>query len=74
MGFLCDGIFWMEYFTAKEIAERLGMTTRRVQSLCKQGKIYGVTRLGNAWAIPKDAEKPADGRYRRPKEDREGEK
>lgn len=64
----------MEYVTAKEIAERWGVTTRRVQILCEQGKIYGVTRLGKVWAIPKDAEKPADGRYRRSKEDREGEK
>ena len=54
----------MEYITAKETAEKWGLTTRRVQALCEQGKIPGITHLGNAWAIPKDAVKPVDGRYK----------
>lgn len=29
----------MEYVTAKEISERWGMTTRRVQIFCEQEKI-----------------------------------
>lgn len=52
----------MDYITTKEAAEKWGITERRVQVLCRQGKIPGVARLGWAWAIPKDAIKPEDGR------------
>ena len=55
----------MDYITTKEAAEKWGLTERRVQVLCRQGKIPGVARLGWAWAIPKDAKKPEDGRYNR---------
>ncbi|MDD2212870.1 MAG: helix-turn-helix domain-containing protein [Clostridia bacterium] len=52
----------MEYITTKEAAKKWGLTERRVQVLCRQGKIPGVFRLGWAWAIPKNSEKPKDGR------------
>lgn len=55
----------MDYITTKEAAEKWGLTERRVQVLCRKGKIPGVARLGWAWAIPKDAQKPKDGRYNR---------
>ena len=54
----------MDYITAKETAELWGLTTRRVQILCEQGKIQGAARLGKVWAIPKDTPKPPDGRYK----------
>lgn len=50
------------YLTAKEVAEKWNLTTRRVQKMCEDGLIPGVIRFGKAWAIPKDAEKPVDGR------------
>ena len=40
------------------------ITPRRVQVLCAQGKIPGAVRFGVTWAIPKDAVKPKDGRYK----------
>jgi len=52
----------MEYMSAKEAASKWGITDRRVQVLCEEGRIDGVFRLGNAWAIPADAEKPKDAR------------
>ena len=57
----------MNYINAKEAAEKWNISVRRVQILCKQGKIRGAERLGNIWAIPKDAEKPLDGRTRQVK-------
>ncbi|NSW92558.1 MAG: DNA-binding protein [Firmicutes bacterium] len=54
----------MEYITAKEAAEKWGISQRRVQVLCEQGRVSGAVRLGWVWAIPKDAQKPADSRYR----------
>ena len=57
----------MNYINAKEAAEKWNISVRRVQILCKQGKIRGAERLGNIWAIPKDAVKPLDGRTRKVK-------
>ncbi len=51
-----------EYLTIKEVAEKWNLTTRRVQKMCADGIIPGVVRFGKAWAIPKDAERPVDGR------------
>jgi hypothetical protein len=54
----------MEYITANEIALKWGISSRRVHTLCAEGRIKGVTRLGNAWAIPNDARKPKDARVK----------
>lgn len=51
-----------DYLTIKEIAEKWELTTRRVQKMCSDGKIQGASKFGRDWAIPKDAERPADGR------------
>ena len=51
-----------EYMSAKEAALKWKITDRRVQVLCEQGRIEGIFRLGNAWAIPANAEKPKDAR------------
>lgn len=58
----------MEYITAKEAAEKWGISERRVQVLCEQNRVQGVQRLGKAWAIPIDAEKPCDKRKNENKE------
>ena len=52
----------MEYITAKQAAQKWGISERRVQVLCEQGRIEGVQRLGKAWAIPKQSLKPVDAR------------
>jgi hypothetical protein len=54
----------MEYKSVKETAARWGISDRRIHALCKEGRIEGVFRIGNAWAIPADAEKPVDARLR----------
>jgi len=57
----------MEYISAKEAAERWGISKRRVQKLCEEGRINGVTKVGFVWAIPATAEKPEDNRRREKK-------
>jgi len=57
----------MDYITAKESAEKWGITIRRVQVLCARKKIPGAIRFGNTWVIPKDAVKSADRRYKKDK-------
>jgi predicted site-specific integrase-resolvase len=55
----------MNGMTTKEAAQKWGVTPRQVQLLCAKGRIPGVIRFGNAWVIPKDAQKPKDGRSKK---------
>ncbi|GHV36276.1 hypothetical protein FACS18949_15510 [Clostridia bacterium] len=52
----------MDYLTARQTAEKWGVSLRWVQELLKRERIPGVIRPGNEWLIPIDAIKPADGR------------
>lgn len=52
------------YETVVQTAERWGVTTRRVQKLCEDGVLPGVTKFGTCWAIPIDLEKPVDKRVK----------
>lgn len=45
----------MDYLTTKQYAEKLGVTPRRVQDMCRQGNIKGVVRHGREWLIPASA-------------------
>ncbi|MFN2926669.1 helix-turn-helix domain-containing protein [Lachnospiraceae bacterium YH-ros2228] len=51
----------MEYLTTSEIAKIWGITARRVQVLCKEGRIEGAINKG-IWLIPDNAKKPEDPR------------
>ena len=51
--------------TIKEAAAAWGITERRVNELCKSGRIAGAYRTGRQWFLPNDAPKPADKRVRR---------
>ena len=53
----------MEYMSCPEAAKKWGISERRVQVLCRENRIPGVSKLGYMWLIPKDAEKPIDGRF-----------
>jgi hypothetical protein len=52
----------MKYMTASQAAQKWNISQRRVQVLCAEGRIEGVFKLGDAWAIPENAEKPIDAR------------
>ena len=58
----------MEYMSAPQAAEKWGISERRVQILCSENRIPGVSKLGYMWLIPKNTEKPIDGRTKRGKE------
>lgn len=62
----------LEYITASRAAEKWHISQRRVQILCAQGRIAGVFKLGENWAIPEETEKPKDTRRKRTNEDDEG--
>lgn len=52
----------MDYLKINDVAAQWGISPRRLQTLCAEGKIEGAVRFGRAWMIPKDAGKPQDGR------------
>lgn len=51
----------MELLTTSEIAKIWDISARRVQMLCKEGRIDGAVFKG-IWLIPSDAKKPEDPR------------
>lgn len=58
------GRFIVKYLSIKQTAERWGISERRIQVLCKGGRIPGTITIGRTWGIPDDAEKPADARIK----------
>ena len=52
----------MQMLSAREAAQRWGVSPRYVQSLCKAGRIPGAQHKGKYWLIPADALRPVDGR------------
>ncbi len=57
----------MEYITVREAAQKWGISQRLAQQYCTDGRIEGARKFGGAWAIPADAERPADLRRTRKK-------
>lgn len=54
----------MDYLSIKQTSEKWGISTRRIQLLCADGRIKGATKIGSYWAIPASAEKPKDERVK----------
>ncbi len=50
------------YLSIKEAAEKWGVSERRVNQYCSEGRILGTQRFGASWAIPDSSEKPSDPR------------
>jgi hypothetical protein len=61
------GVEIMDYMTAQQAAEKWGVSLRWVQTYLKNERIDGAIRFGWAWMIPKDTEKPVDGRLKNSK-------
>jgi AraC-like DNA-binding protein len=54
----------MKYTTAAEVADKWRISIRRVQFLCAKDMIPGAVKFGKTWAIPVEAQKPQDNRYK----------
>ena len=50
------------YLSIREAAEKWGVSERRINQYCTQGRIPGAEQFSGAWAIPENAEKPGDPR------------
>lgn len=55
----------MDFMSARDAADKWGISQRRVAVLCSENRIDGATMVGNMWIIPSDAEKPTDARSTR---------
>lgn len=54
----------MEYLSVRQTAEKWELSTRRIQVLCNGGRIPGAIKIGYAWVVPSNAEKPSDARIK----------
>ena len=52
------------YKSLAEMAKEWGISERRINTLCLQGRIEGAEKFGGVWAIPSAAEKPKDERIK----------
>ena len=52
------------YKKISEIANEWGISERRINTLCLEGRIEGAEKFGSVWAIPENAEKPKDDRIK----------
>lgn len=53
------------YLSVREAAEKWGVSERRINQYCSEGRIPGAEKIGKAWVIPADADKPGDPRKRK---------
>ena len=54
----------MEYLSITQTSEKWGLSKRRIQVLCQEGRLLGAMKVGSYWAIPADAVKPKDERIK----------
>ena len=54
----------MKYLSIAQTDERWGISTRRIQILCGEGRVPGAIRIGSVWGIPEDEEKPEEARIK----------
>ena len=52
----------MDLLTTAQVAKKWNISQRRVDVLCKEGRLEGAIMIGNRWFVPKDAKKPEDVR------------
>ena len=55
----------MEFMSAREAADKWGISQRRVAVLCSENRIANAAMVGNMWIIPQSAQKPIDARSTR---------
>ena len=55
----------MEIMSAREAADKWGISQRRVAVLCSENRIANAEMIGNMWVMPSNAKKPIDARSTR---------
>ena len=58
-----------QLMTVNDASALWGISNRRVQVLCDEGRVKGAVKLGRMWIIPRGTTKPIDGRTKEAKND-----
>ncbi len=56
----------MEYLPIQEFTDKWNISKRRIQVLCREGRVKGAKMIGNMWVIPENATRPSDARKKNP--------
>ena len=54
----------MKFLSTTECSKKWNISARRISTLCAEGRIPDVQRVGSVWMIPENAEKPSDARVK----------
>lgn len=54
----------VKFMTTREASEKWNITERRINVLCKEGRITGAYKENKRWVIPANAVKPVDKRFK----------
>lgn len=54
----------MKFISSQEASIRWGITTRRIQQMCKNGDIKGAKKDGKCWMIPETIESTTNFAYK----------
>ncbi|WP_041722459.1 hypothetical protein [Caldicellulosiruptor saccharolyticus] len=57
-----------DYMSVNEASKKWDISVRRIQKLCAENRINGAVRFSRVWAIPRNAQKPIDGRLKSQRE------
>ena len=52
---------------SKMLEEKWGVSARQINYYCIAGRIPGAVKMAGVWLVPKDADKPIDGRTKQGK-------
>ena len=58
----------MKYLSIAQTAERWGISTRRIQILCGEGRVPGAIRIGTVWGGDSRGRREASGRANQERE------
>lgn len=56
----------MEYLSVQDVSDKWNISKRRIQVLCRKGRISGAKMIGNMWVVPESLERPSDARTKNP--------
>lgn len=56
----------MEFLPIQDYSNIWDISKRRIQILCKEGRVPGAKMIGNMWVIPEGSDRPNDARYKTP--------
>lgn len=57
----------MDYMTLKEASEKWRVSVRQINYYYTADRIPGAVKMASVWLVPKDADKPIDGRTKQGK-------